>query len=239
MTTLTSKCIVKKSHYIHIATLWNYCGIIQFIPKVFCGAQIQWFRWPRKYRNVIVLEIGCCHPCCMWPSVVMLDQLAVILHNGNNMMLQNFITVPLSRQCTIDMHQFNLAVSDIAPHIITLPPPNLSASWMQFAAKRSFRLLYTLALPSARCSRDLDSSLNQTDLHRCWGHTLCVCAHWSLFWRCYWFKTTVLTWRLALIPASCRRFLTVCSEILSTPGIFDAVNVHLADVNFTKLRNGT
>jgi hypothetical protein len=34
-----------------------------------------------------------------------------------------------------------LPVSDIAPHIITLPPPNLSASWMLLAAKRLFRLL--------------------------------------------------------------------------------------------------
>jgi hypothetical protein len=89
---------------------------------------------------------------------------------------------------------------------------------MQFAAKRSFRLGYTLALPSARCSRNLDLSLNQTVLHRCWGHTLCVCAHWSLFWRCCWFKTA-LTGRLALIPAFRRRFLTVWSEILRTPGI--------------------
>jgi hypothetical protein len=39
--------------------------------------------------------------------VVMLEQPANILHNGNNMVLQNFITVPFSRQCTVDMHQFS------------------------------------------------------------------------------------------------------------------------------------
>jgi hypothetical protein len=43
----------------------------------------------------------------MWPNVVMLEQSAIILHNGNKMVLQNFITVPLSRQCTVDMHQFS------------------------------------------------------------------------------------------------------------------------------------
>jgi hypothetical protein len=66
-------------------------------------------------------------------------------------------------------------MSDIAFHIITLPPPNMSASWMQFAAKHSFHLLYTLARLFARYSRNLDSSLNQTVLHRCWGHALFVC----------------------------------------------------------------
>jgi hypothetical protein len=124
-----------------------------------------------------------------------------------------------------------LPVSDIAPHIITLPPPNLSASWMQLTAKRSFRLLYTLALSSARCSKNLGSSLKQTDLHHCWGHTLCVCAHWSLFWQCCWFKTTAITGRLALIPASRRRFLIVWSEILRTPGIVEVLWIfHLSGV---------
>jgi hypothetical protein len=56
------------------------------------------------YSNVVVLLIGSCHPSCMWPSVVMLT---IILHNENNMVLQNFITKPLSRQCTVDMHQFS------------------------------------------------------------------------------------------------------------------------------------
>jgi hypothetical protein len=36
----------------------------------------------------------------------MLGQSAIILHNRNNMVLQNFITVPISHQCTPVMHQF-------------------------------------------------------------------------------------------------------------------------------------
>jgi hypothetical protein len=105
----------------------------------------------------------------------------------------------------------------------------LSASWMQFAVKRSFRLLYTMALPSARCSRNLDHHwTNQFSIAA--RAILCVSvptAHLSLFWRCCWFKTTALTvtGRFALIPASRRRFLTVWSEILRTPGIVDAVHV--------------
>jgi hypothetical protein len=39
---------------------------------------------------------------CAWPSVVMLERLAFILLNGNNMVLQNFITVLLSHQCTVE-----------------------------------------------------------------------------------------------------------------------------------------
>mgnify|MGYP003685475879 CR=1 FL=1 len=50
-------------------------------------------------------------------------------------------------------------------------------------------------------------------------------AHWSLFWQCRWFKLTPRTGRLALIPASRRRFWTVWSEILCCPGMDEAVEV--------------
>jgi hypothetical protein len=138
----------------------------------------------------------------MWPFVVMLEQSDIILHNGKNMVLQNFITVPLSRQRTVDMDQFSPScVRYRSPHHHTL-----STSWMQFAAKRSFRLLYTLVLPSARCSRNLDSSLNKL-FSIAAGVILCVSGPLE----------SVLTVLLVQnnsfnrIPASRRRFLTVWS----------------------------
>ena len=127
-------------------------------------------------------------------------------------------------------------VCDIAAHIITLPPPNLSTSWIQLLAKRSFRLRYTLALPTPRFNRNRDSSLNQTVLQRCCGHTLCVRTHWSRTWRCRQVKTTALTGRLALIPASRRQLRTVCSEILCCPGIAAAVDVAVVNLS-RKWRN--
>jgi hypothetical protein len=57
----------------------------------------------------------------MWPSDVMLEQSAIILHNGSNMVLQNFITVSLSRQYTVDMHQFSPpGVRYCSPHHHTI-----------------------------------------------------------------------------------------------------------------------
>jgi hypothetical protein len=116
-------------------------------------------------------------------------------------------------------------VCDIAAHIITLPPPNLSTSWIQLLAKCSFRRRYTLALPSPRFNRNRDSSLNQTVLQRCCGHTLCVRTHWRRV------KTTALTGRLALIPALRRRLRTVWSEILRCPGIAAAVDVTVVNLS--------
>ena len=118
----------------------------------------------------------------------------------------------------------------MAPHTITFPPPNLSTCWTQFAAKRSLQRLYTLALPSARWRRKPDSSLNQTFLQRWSGHTLCVWDHWTLFWQCCAVRTTTRTGRLVLIPASRRRFRTVCWEILRNPGITDAVDAAVSNL---------
>ena len=122
-------------------------------------------------------------------------------------------------------------VCDIAAHIITLPPPNLSTSWIQLLAKRSFRRLYTLALPSPRFNRNCDSSLNQTVLPCCCSHTLCVRTHCSRTLRCRRVKTTALTGRLALIPASRRRLRTVWFEILRYPGIATAVDAAVVNLS--------
>jgi hypothetical protein len=94
---------------------------------------------------------------------------------------------------------------------------------MQLAAKRSLRRLFTIALPSAHCSGNHDSSLNQTVPQRWCGHTLCLWAHWSLFWRWRCVRTTAFTDRPVLIPASLKRLRTVWSEILSPPDIAEAV----------------
>jgi hypothetical protein len=138
------------------------------------------------------------------------------------MRLQDFITITLGCQIPWNVHQ--------------LPHPNLSTSWIQLLAKRSFRRRYTLALPSPRFNRNRDSSLNQTVLQRCCGHTLCVQTHWSRTWRCRQVKTTALTGRLALIPASRRQLRTVCSEILCCPGIAAAVDVAVVNLS-RKWRN--
>ena len=104
---------------------------------------------------------------------------------------------------------------------MTLPLPNLSTSRTQLAAKRSLWHLYTWHLPSWRRSKNLDSSLNQTRLQRCWGHT----HHWRRRRRCCCVKMTPRTGRLAWRPASRRRFRTVWSDIPRTPGNAVAVEV--------------
>ena len=64
----------------------------------------------------------------------------------------------------------------------------------------------------------------------------CVRTHWSRTWRCRRVKTTALTGRLALIPASRRRLRTVWSEILRCPGIAAAVDVAVVNLS-RKWRN--
>ena len=49
----------------------------------------------------------------------------------------------MERHVTVKSHHniaelLILSVSDMAPHILTLPPPNLSNSWVQLEEKRSF-----------------------------------------------------------------------------------------------------
>lgn len=87
------------------------------------------------------------------------------------------------------------------------------------------RRLSTLAGPFERCNNNLDSSMNQTVFKRCCGQTLSVRDYGSLFWRCCRFKTTALTGRLARLPASRSRFLTVWSEVLHPTGMNEGVEI--------------
>jgi hypothetical protein len=63
------------------------------------------------------------------------------------------------------------------------------------------------------------------------GVILCVSVPIGVCWWCCWLKTTALTGRLALIPAFCRPFLTVWSEILRTLDIVDAVDIDVANLS--------
>ena len=147
----------------------------------------------------------------MRSGVVLLEGYVVILHNWKDMWLQNFVTITLSRQITIGVYQVGLSSMWYGcPHHYA--SASESVDFLDTDSRKMFiSSSETLALPSARRNKNLDSSLNQTVLQRCCGLTRCVWAHWSLFWRCRWFKLTPRTGRLALIPAYRRRFRTVWS----------------------------
>ena len=70
-------------------------------------------------------------------------------------------TIRLRRNIFLDTHYVCLRLNDIAVHIMTLPPPNISTSWTETWLKRSFRRLYTRDRPSHIWRRNRDSSLNQ------------------------------------------------------------------------------
>jgi hypothetical protein len=120
-----------------------------------------------------------------------------------------------------------------AAHIMILPLPKLSTSWIQEEEKRSFRRLYTRILPSRFCSKERDSSLNQILRQSRNVQPLNLLHQRTISRLCNGVNTAPKYGLLGLTPCSRSRLQTVCELILSNPGIPAAV-VDAATVRFCR-----
>ena len=132
-----------------------------------------------------------------------------------NMNIQNFIDVPLCRQCALSMTCRSVFPwAPIPAHTITEPPPKRSCSVI-----RSFRILQTLARLSVKSTQNLDSSVKRMGVQSLRAHVTWSRAHSKCSWTWCPVNGMRIAGRRDLKPASCKRFLMVC-VLKRTPAAF-------------------
>ena len=115
------------------------------------------------------------------------------------------VSVPLSMTC-----RSVFPWAPIPAHTITEPPPLRSCSAIQTSAKRSFRILQTLARLSVKSTQNLDSSVKRMWVQSLRAHVTWSRAHSKRSWTWCRVNGMRIAGRRDLKPASCNRFIIVC-----------------------------